>query len=78
MIVDVGFLGVVLRLVLDVVFVTVDERRVVVLVAVVVRPMLERVEDAAGVVVRDVVVIVGVDRRRVRVLLPLGLFAHAR
>jgi hypothetical protein len=75
-IVDVGLLGVVLGLVLDVVLVTVDERGVVVLVAVVVSPMLELVENAPRVVVRDVVVIVGVELCRVRVLLPLGLFAH--
>jgi hypothetical protein len=75
-IVDVGFLGVVLGLVLDVVLVAVDERGVVVLVAVVVSPMLELVENAPGVVMRDVVVIVGVDLGRMRMFLSLGLFAH--
>jgi hypothetical protein len=46
----------------------VDERRVVVLVLVVMGPVLEFAERAAGVVVRDVIVVMGMDRRRVGVL----------
>ena len=52
-----------------------DERRVVVIVAVVVRAVLELAERPTGVVVRDVIVIVGVHLRRMRVLLLLGLLA---
>jgi hypothetical protein len=46
----------------------VDQGRVVVLVLVVVGSMLELAERPAGVVVRDVIVIVGVDHPLVRVL----------
>lgn len=47
----------------------VDERRVVVLVLVVVATVLELTERPTGVVMRDVVVVVRVNRRRVRVLI---------
>jgi hypothetical protein len=75
-IVDVRFLGVVLVLVIGVMVVAVDERRVIVVVRVVVRTMLELSTEPAGMVVRYVVVIVGVDLGRMRVLLALGLFPH--
>jgi hypothetical protein len=48
--------------------VRVDEGGMVVLVLVVVGPMLELTERATGVVVRDVVVVVRMHGRRVRVL----------
>src|SRR5688572_16527593 len=79
-VVDVRFLLVVDALVRRVVVVAVDQRGVVVLVAVVVRPMLELAADdpAAGVVVGDVVVIVDVELRGVHVLLLLGLVPDRR
>jgi hypothetical protein len=46
----------------------VDERRVIVLVLVVVGPVLELAERAARVVMRDVVMVVGMHRRRMGVL----------
>jgi hypothetical protein len=48
--------------------VCVDQARVVVLVLVIVGPVLELAERAARVVMRDVVVVVGVDRRGMSVL----------
>jgi hypothetical protein len=48
--------------------VPVDERSVVVLVLVVMRPVLELAERPTGVVVGDVIVVVRVDRCRVSVL----------
>jgi hypothetical protein len=48
--------------------VTVDERRVVVLVKVVPRAVLELAEYTTGVVVRDVIMVVGVNHRLVGVL----------
>ena len=77
-VVNVRFLGVVLVLVIGIVVVAVDEWRVVVVVRVVVRPMLELATEPAGVVVRDVVVIMGVDLGRMRMLLLLGLLPHGR
>jgi hypothetical protein len=77
-VVNVGFLGVVVVLVLGVVVMAVDERSMVVLVRVVVRSMLELATETTGMVVRHVVVIVGVDLGRMRVLLLLGLFPHGR
>src|SRR5919108_134608 len=76
MVVDVRLLGVVLLLLALVV--AVDEERVVVGVAVVVRAMRELAQWPAGVVVGDVVVVVGVGGRRVGVLLLARLVADRR
>ena len=75
-VVDVGLLAVVLVLLAGIVMVPVQEGRVIVLVAVVVRSMLELTERAARVVVGHVVVIVGVQLRIVGMLLLLRLVTH--
>jgi hypothetical protein len=57
--------------------VAVDERRVVMLVAVVVRAMLElTTEHASGMMMGDVVMVVRVELRRMDVLLLCGTVAH--
>jgi hypothetical protein len=63
-----GLVVVVAFVVLATLSVGVDERRVVVLMLVVMGPVLEFAERAAGMVVRDVIVVVGMDRRGVGVL----------
>jgi hypothetical protein len=58
---------VVLSFLVPVRLVAMDQWGVVVLVQVIPRPMLELAEQATGVMVGHVVVVVGVDDRRVRV-----------
>ncbi|MGH2379698.1 MAG: hypothetical protein ACRDG7_00525 [Candidatus Limnocylindria bacterium] len=62
-------LAVILVFLARIMVVAMKERRVVVLVAVIVRAVIERAERSAGVVVGHVVVIVGVDLRWVQMLL---------
>jgi hypothetical protein len=78
MVVDVGLLGVVLGLVLDLVLVAVGQRRVIVLVAVVVRSMLELVQQPTAVAMGHVIVIVSVHLGRMRVLLLASFLADRR
>jgi hypothetical protein len=63
-----------LFLVLVVLLVSVNQRRMVVLMLMVLGSMCEFAQRAAGVVVRHVIVVVGVNVRRMRVL----VFAHYR
>ena len=73
MVVGVSLLCVVRRFLARIVTVAVDQRRVVVLMAVVMRPVLELTQRATGVVMRHVVVVVGMALRLVGVLLLHGL-----
>jgi hypothetical protein len=78
-VVDVGFLLVIRPLLRRIVVMPVNQRRVVVPVAVVVRAVLElAAQKTATVVVRDVIVVVGMNLRRMDVLLLGGLLADRR
>ena len=57
-IVDMRLVTVILVLLRGIVLMAMEQRRVVVLMAVVVRSMVERAEGSAGVVMRDVIVVV--------------------
>ena len=68
-VVDVRLLAVILDLVLGLVLVAVDDRRVIVAMTVIVRPVLELVDQAAAVPMRHVVVVMIVNGGGMRVLL---------
>jgi len=76
-IVDVRRRRVVVPFLLDRGPVAVNQRRVVVLVLVVARPVLEFAQWSAGMMVRNVVMVVRVNLGRVAVLLLRGLLAHS-
>jgi hypothetical protein len=77
-VVDVRLLAVIVGLVGRIVIVGVEERSVVVLVAVVMGAVLELAERPIGVVVRHVIVVVRVHLRWMGVLLLLRLIADRR